>query len=188
MPKGVMVAARVGNCIECREPFDWQKPGVIPDRCPPHRSSHKLRLARARRQRSYWRDPARSRAQSLAGYHREDPARRRERRRERILANSYGITKEDYEALLVLQRYRCAVCGRPDGDGQLPLAVDHDHETGVVRGLLCGQCNTAIGLFAENRDHMVAAIAYLEARSALAGTHPLFVTAARTDRSLQCPH
>jgi hypothetical protein len=44
----------------------------------------------------------------------------------------------------------CAICGRPESALEEPLEIDHDEKTGVVRGLLCGRCNRAIGLF----DHM----------------------------------
>lgn len=63
------------------------------------------------------------------------------------------------------QRGLCAVCGHPQTyrrNGKLlPLAVDHDHETGMVRGLLCHDCNRAIGGLRESADIAFAASQYL---------------------------
>lgn len=97
-----------------------------------------------------------------------------EHRRDRSVENratslrvNYGISVEDYERMLSEQEERCAICGRPEtalgAHGEVKrLAVDHDHETGIVRGLLCARCNVGIGLM--NHDPMVlaAAIAYLK--------------------------
>lgn len=56
----------------------------------------------------------------------------------------YGITLEDYEALLVKQNGVCAICEEECKTGER-LSVDHDHETGAVRGLLCRACNFRLG-------------------------------------------
>jgi hypothetical protein len=72
----------------------------------------------------------------------------------------YGITEDDYDALLASQRGRCAICGKDaSGNGRL-LAVDHDHKTGEVRGLLCRGCNLGIGLL-EKEGFLNKAMAYL---------------------------
>jgi hypothetical protein len=73
------------------------------------------------------------------------------------LKTRYGISREQFDAMLARQDGRCAICARPM---EKPF-VDHCHKTGVVRGLLCGPCNSAIGLFGENRETMERAIAYL---------------------------
>lgn len=80
------------------------------------------------------------------------------RERDQHLQRTYGLTLEDYEFLLVSQRGRCTICGKPDGD---QLHVDHDHLTGRVRGLLCGNCNRAMGLFHEDAARFEAAGEYL---------------------------
>lgn len=78
----------------------------------------------------------------------------------------YGITEEEYRALYTHQSGVCAVCKRAETmvikGSVCTLAVDHDHETGTVRGLLCRKCNQAIGLFKENVEWMEIAIAYLK--------------------------
>ena len=73
----------------------------------------------------------------------------------------YGITKEQYMNLLTEQRGCCKVCGDELGDG---LRVDHCHETGEVRALLCSNCNTGIGLFKEEPRRLRAAALYCEQR------------------------
>jgi Recombination endonuclease VII len=68
----------------------------------------------------------------------------------------YGITEEQYDAMLLAQGNKCAICKKDEatcignGEGRRRLAVDHDHATGAVRGLLCTPCNNSLGVF-ENR-------------------------------------
>ena len=70
----------------------------------------------------------------------------------------YGITLLEYRELFRKQDSRCAICFREDDKR---LHVDHDHETGKVRGLLCGSCNRGIGMFGEKIDLFKKAIEYL---------------------------
>lgn len=61
----------------------------------------------------------------------------------------YGLTEGEYDRLYVLQGYVCAGCRRSRGAVRR-LAVDHDHATGEVRGLLCGPCNRMVGHFRDD--------------------------------------
>jgi hypothetical protein len=81
----------------------------------------------------------------------------------RYLKNTYGISIEDYKVLLTNQNNGCAICGSEDPKGfkAQSFHVDHDHETGQVRGLLCQPCNMAIGLLKENISTLSKAIMYL---------------------------
>jgi hypothetical protein len=76
------------------------------------------------------------------------------------LSRDYGVTLESYEAMLASQAGVCAVCKDINPSGKR-LAVDHHHESGKVRGLLCSRCNTMIGHARERIDILVAAIGYL---------------------------
>ena len=67
------------------------------------------------------------------------------------LKRKFGITPEDYERRLAQQGGGCAVCGRAPKPGK-SLHVDHDHETGYVRGLLCFKCNAALGQLDDDLD------------------------------------
>lgn len=71
----------------------------------------------------------------------------------------YGLTPDDFLALLSTQEGACAVCQRVVGDEK--LVIDHDHRTGKVRGLLCSPCNTALGFFRDDPATMDRAAAYL---------------------------
>lgn len=73
----------------------------------------------------------------------------------------YGLTPERRAELLAEQDGGCGICRGPL-DGKRRGHVDHDHESGAVRGLLCHRCNTAIGLLREDPNTLRAAIAYLE--------------------------
>lgn len=78
------------------------------------------------------------------------------------LENRYGITKEQYNQKFEEQKGCCDICGVHQMNFKHALAVDHNHTTGKVRGLLCGPCNTAIGKLKEDKKLFLAAIAYLE--------------------------
>lgn len=95
----------------------------------------------------------------------------RRRRSERAKAEwrnwAYGITHEEYDALLKMQGGVCALCGRPPKTRS--LAVDHDHSTGVVRGLLCLPCNTALGKLGDSIETLERAIDYLRGATMASG-------------------
>jgi hypothetical protein len=89
----------------------------------------------------------------------EDPKKSYERYRRRDLRKLYGMTLEDYQELLKSQNGVCAICGLTSTSF---MTVDHDHGTGVVRGILCSNCNTALGLIKDNTETLNRMIAYLE--------------------------
>lgn len=80
-----------------------------------------------------------------------------------------GLTVADYEAMVEAQEGCCALCGTDKPWARSDKwAVDHDHETGKVRGLLCHACNKALGLFKDNPVVMRRAAEYVERIEAVA--------------------
>ncbi|HDZ20957.1 hypothetical protein LCGC14_0878520 [marine sediment metagenome] len=84
------------------------------------------------------------------------------RQRAYALKSKYGMSVSDYNDLLTKQGGLCAGCGKPPVDGKA-LFVDHDHTTGRVRGLLHTNCNTALGMAADDPNMVRRWAAYLEA-------------------------
>jgi hypothetical protein len=94
---------------------------------------------------------------------RADDPNRVEKRRDAHLYNQYGITASQFEAMAREQGDVCAICGNPPqgrGKGDT-LVLDHCHKRGIVRGILCGKCNTAIGLLDDDAEQVALAAAYL---------------------------
>ncbi len=83
------------------------------------------------------------------------------RARKSRLKSLFGLTVEQYDEMLDQQKGVCKICGRPCSSGRR-LAVDHCHETGKIRGLLCGNCNKGIGNFQDSVPVLRSAIEYLE--------------------------
>lgn len=81
--------------------------------------------------------------------------------RRRQLEKRYGITEDIYNDMSALQGHVCAICHRPCRSGRR-LAVDHNHRTGGVRGLLCSDCNTGLGKFQDSSVIVYQAARYLE--------------------------
>lgn len=71
----------------------------------------------------------------------------------------YGITDQTYTAMLAEQGCVCAICG--ERQVEQVLVVDHCHDSSKVRGLLCRNCNSALGMFKDDPDRLLAAAAYL---------------------------
>jgi hypothetical protein len=81
--------------------------------------------------------------------------------RKHHLKSRYGLTQEKFEELFKRQNNRCAICftDTPDSKG---FVVDHCHNTGALRSILCNQCNTGLGLFKDNKLILNNALNYLE--------------------------
>lgn len=73
----------------------------------------------------------------------------------------YGVSSSWLEERYSIQKSLCEICKR-DGGIKKSLCIDHDHQTGEVRGLICGKCNTAIGMVEESTEILMAIIEYLE--------------------------
>jgi hypothetical protein len=118
-------------------------------------------------------------SEKVAEYNRQryeanpEPAKTRARMRRELfpdivknesLMHHYGITLDQYHERLAAQGGRCAICGVDNSQNKRHkyFHVDHDHATGVVRGLLCGPCNAGLGYFRDNIAIFESAIQYLK--------------------------
>jgi hypothetical protein len=104
--------------------------------------------------------------------HAKAVARKRtpEQRREQLLRTKYKLTPAEYDELLRMQDGSCAICRR--GNNGKRFHVDHCHDGGHVRGLLCSPCNTGIGHFQDNTDRPARAIEYIREARAMGGVVP----------------
>ena len=100
-----------------------------------------------------------NRIQSAASRARVDPVLSKSRARKSHLLRKYGLSPEDVDGMLRDQGGCCAICSLPF-DGKTPH-VDHDHTTGIVRGLLCARCNVWLGRY-EMAGVVAAAERYLQ--------------------------
>jgi len=112
-------------------------------RTPTGKTSSCKECASERMKRWYW-DASSARKQSI---------------KEGTLRRSFGISLDEYYRMLEDQKGFCVICGNKDKTRY--LAVDHNHETGEIRGLLCSQCNTGLGCFKDNLQLLTNAYDYL---------------------------
>jgi hypothetical protein len=82
-------------------------------------------------------------------------------KKRRRMKTRYGITEAQYQEMHTAQKGLCKICLLPSSNGKR-LAVDHDHKTGKIRGLLCGRCNPALGLFFDSPHLCRRAAEYLD--------------------------
>ena len=93
----------------------------------------------------------------------------KDKAKEQYLVYHYGINLKEFEYLLQKQNNLCAICQKSEtvkhqSGTPKQLSVDHDHETGKIRGLLCYNCNRGIGHLQDNVEILKSAISYLEER------------------------
>lgn len=95
--------------------------------------------------------------------------KRNDHRRARL--RGYGLTEGAYQQMLAKQGGVCAICGTSDpGHKSIYFPVDHDHQTGRVRGLLCNDCNLGLPRFHDDPNRMLAAAAYVLAQQDVLGS------------------
>jgi len=94
----------------------------------------------------------------------QDPERVKSKSRISKRKMLYGMNGDEVAAMTSAQGGRCSICGRIPREGRV-LVIDHDHDTGVVRALLCRQCNIMLGCAKDDPDVLRAAADYLERHS-----------------------
>lgn len=142
-------------CKEYKDISNFQKSGYQCNSC------------RAEKQRNYWASlPVEVRRKRQMGveaqkrYRENNLQKTKQMSRKNHIKRKFGLSIEEYESILNSQNKVCAVCQEKCHTGY-NLAVDHNHKTGKIRGLLCKNCNTAIGLLKENIQVIENVIIYL---------------------------
>ncbi len=151
------------TCIDCRVGFSYDhRKGPTRQRCDNCTKARKKETDKAKAARWRTADPERYRRQEI-----EQRERRKVKpgyaqyHRDMHLKYSYGITRAELEEMDVAQSGLCLICkGGPNGPGSR-LHVDHCHNSNKVRGLLCGKCNTAVGLLDDDPERAEALAQYL---------------------------
>ena len=92
----------------------------------------------------------------------EAPAKRKATQWRSHIKRTLGISADEYTQMLEAQDHSCAICGTQEpGRGYKNFSIDHCHDTGKIRGLLCNACNVGLGYFKDNEVNLEAAIKYL---------------------------
>lgn len=161
IPKGSTI-----GCTDCGTDLVYRG-GSLVQRCDACRPAH----LRMRRYERYWQsvDANRADARQWNALNVERKRKNgreyyRDRYAEKRLEREFGLTGADWRAMAAVQGHVCAICDQPpSGKGaQAVLNVDHDHTTGKVRQLLCGDCNRLLGCAKDDIGILQAAILYLE--------------------------
>lgn len=149
-------------CVDCGRPLEWSGKNRPKERCDPCRVVRNREKGRERSIAWIKANPDLARERWRQGYQR-NIERIRATKLDQHYRYKYGITRAERDRMLAEQGGRCKICGgEPDPRHQGGrLHVDHCHETGRVRGLLCGHCNTAIGLLKEDPRLFESAVLYL---------------------------
>ena len=149
-------------CNDCNETFPIEM--FSDGKCKPCRKKQNNKLRAIRRNNPEYKAKQNAKARE---YRRLKP-RTNEIRRKEWLKSLYKITPEDYEKMLISQNGVCAICQQPC-KSKKPLGVDHDHSCcpgnkscgECIRGLLCANCNGAIGMLQEDPVIINRALEYL---------------------------
>lgn len=147
---------RLDSCSKCGQPLDetTRRGNQCPDCVRAYyREWSKTPKAKAKTRRA------------IARYRQTEHGKRRTKSAN--LQSDYGITIERFEEMLEAQNNSCAICSTLFTD-QIRPHVDHCHDSGIVRGLLCRQCNIGIGLLRDDPLILSAAFDYLELHRSVA--------------------
>ena len=132
---------------------------------PEKRERNRIAMAIRRANNPEVREKDRKSALAWAANHKEE---RRLYMKTFRLKRDYGLTLDEFDAMLAKQHGKCAICGvfmdppARAAKNSIAVTVDHCHATNVVRGLLCYSCNLGLGIFKDCLQRMRSAIIYLE--------------------------
>ena len=120
-----------------------------------HRIWRKNNPDKERAKKEKWR---KANMEKVNSYQKQKRKENPEVEREKKYKKLYGITLHEYNKMYEEQKGKCSICG----EFLEVLYVDHDHKSGIVRGLLCNKCNTGIGFFKDTISLLESAIHYLK--------------------------
>lgn len=154
---------KIGDrCFKCKGAYSVkysQRPHVkekhLADQRQPQRKEYQILWRRANKQRlkQYFQEHDKKRDKT--------PERQRQHRNRRLI-RQYGMSLQEYEQILAQQNNGCAICGNPPEKAYAKvLHVDHCHDSGKVRGLLCDNCNHLLGNAKDNVAILLRAVEYL---------------------------
>lgn len=164
----VLAAQRVLRkifCVDCNEELPWEGKSRPRLRCTPCLAEWTRAEGRRRSLKWIQADPKRAQDRDKRGYDRRAEKIRRAKLDDHY-RRKYGLERGEMERMLAAQDGKCLICAREPDPNAKPqyrrLHVDHCHTSGKVRGLLCGNCNTMIGLAGEDPARLLAAAHYLQ--------------------------
>lgn len=174
-----MITPKVGNpyfrgvCNDCRRKKETEYARTYRSRHPHKIRENQMRISeRYRTDETYRehvkslnrakiaRNPESQRDKRLR-YQKKNPSKYTDHNRNQSMRRLYGITIIDYQRMKDEQGGKCLIC-RLEFESQFKTHIDHCHETGLVRGLLCHACNSGLGMFKDDPSRMRAAADYIE--------------------------
>ena len=154
----------VSACKDCeqRRKKETNTPEVLHQRYLKKQSTYT-----ARQREYYWNNRDQCREASKKRYQRNKPKWKQLGWKQKGIFNEQGLpfTLLDFDRILLAQNGVCKICGSKGENHGKGLCVDHDHTTGIVRGILCGFCNTAISYLQDDPKLLTKAIEYLDQKS-----------------------
>lgn len=161
------------KCIRCKEllPLDSfnkdprYKSG-LKSTCKPCLSEYQISYRKTDKHKEYLEATREKRREQKKEWQKSRKDEDKDYYKNKSLRTRYGISPEEYNKLFMDQEGKCKICGCEEttvANGiTRSLAVDHNHTSGVIRGLLCRKCNTAIGLLKEDKLLLLKAVEYLD--------------------------
>ncbi|RWO22804.1 endonuclease VII domain-containing protein [Mesorhizobium sp.] len=146
-------------CSSCNS----EKPLSLFGRQSGYRDGHRnqCNACRSRKQAAYTKTDAGKASQKRF----VSSAERREKRKWRVRHKKYGMSRDSFSEMLLAQNGRCALCSTDKPGSRYGFCIDHCHETGRVRGILCHNCNSALGKLGDTPTSISRALAYVQAKT-----------------------
>ena len=121
-----------------------------------------MKFNRKEYNKKYYQENKEAKKEASKKYYQENKEALKEAKQEWKLKYNYNITLDEYDLNLELQDNACKICKTDASELSKKLAVDHCHDTGAVRGLLCNKCNVGLGQFNDDAMLLETALTYLQ--------------------------